>query len=149
CCRFEQDWQAGGRPSPEDFLAAAQGAERLALLAELLRLDVYYRRRVGEIPAPPDYQTRSPDAPALRGRTLTADRPRRRQEPAGAPQRTGPELPPSADGAAEAAATGGPVRFRVLRIHAAGGLGEVFVAEDTELEREVALKEIKSQHAGR
>jgi serine/threonine protein kinase/tetratricopeptide (TPR) repeat protein len=40
------------------------------------------------------------------------------------------------------------VRYRVLRPHARGGLGEVFVAEDTELHREVALKEIRPEHAG-
>ena len=38
-------------------------------------------------------------------------------------------------------------RYRVLRAHARGGLGEVFVAEDTELHREVALKEIQTRHA--
>ncbi len=39
-------------------------------------------------------------------------------------------------------------RYRILRPHAKGGPGEVFVAEDTELHREIALKQIQAQHAG-
>jgi len=45
-------------------------------------------------------------------------------------------------------ASSGPSRYRIMRPHARGGLGEVFVAHDEELHREVALKEIQAQHAG-
>ncbi|MEZ6104927.1 MAG: protein kinase [Pirellulaceae bacterium] len=38
---------------------------------------------------------------------------------------------------------GGTSRFHIVRPHARGGLGEVFLAQDSELNRQVALKEIQ------
>ncbi len=49
--------------------------------------------------------------------------------------------------AAQAACKGASSRYHVVWAHAKGGLGEIFVAEDTELHRRVALKEIQPKHA--
>lgn len=42
----------------------------------------------------------------------------------------------------------GDGRFRLLRDHKEGGMGKVSVASDVELNRIVALKEIKPEYAG-
>src|SRR5262249_26891849 len=59
-----------------------------------------------------------------------------------AAETTLPHTPPREETTAAA------LRYRIPRPHARGGLGEVLVAEDLELHREVALKEIQPRHAG-
>lgn len=59
-----------------------------------------------------------------------------------ASERPAPTRPPS-----QGDLSSGGVRFRILRPHARGGLGEVHVARDAELNREVALKQIQPHYA--
>jgi tRNA A-37 threonylcarbamoyl transferase component Bud32 len=56
------------------------------------------------------------------------------------PDATGPYVPQASDGTA-------CLRYQRLRQHARGGLGEVFIALDQSLHREVAIKEIKERYA--
>jgi hypothetical protein len=64
CSRFEADWQsalAGGRrPIIEEYLGAVPEAEREQLVRELVILDAWFRRRIGELPQADDYQARFP-----------------------------------------------------------------------------------------
>src|SRR5437763_817876 len=64
CDRFEAVRKAvpatGARPEIEQYVGAAAEQEYTALLAELILLDLHYRRRLGEEPRPEDYTQRFP-----------------------------------------------------------------------------------------
>jgi WD40 repeat protein/Flp pilus assembly protein TadD/type II secretory pathway pseudopilin PulG/tRNA A-37 threonylcarbamoyl transferase component Bud32 len=46
------------------------------------------------------------------------------------------------------AATPAAARYALIQLHAQGGLGRIYLAQDNALNRQVALKEIKPEHAG-
>ena len=114
CDGFEAAWKASGRagtrPRIEDYLAGVAAPEQTALCRELIKLDIEYRRRLGEEAVVGDY-----------ARFLA-------QEPA--PPGGGDEIPiPLRLG-----------RYRIAARLGAGGFGVVYRGYDEELRREVAIK---------
>jgi formylglycine-generating enzyme required for sulfatase activity/serine/threonine protein kinase len=61
CLEFEAAWKTGAPPRIESLLVDTPEPERSALLRELLLLDLDYRSRGGQTPAPEEYQARFPD----------------------------------------------------------------------------------------
>src|SRR5579884_4290859 len=65
--QFEQAWQSGQQPNPEQYLPGGDAPWRAPLLRELIHTDLEYRLRAGQAPRVEDYLERFPE--------LTADPP--------------------------------------------------------------------------
>src|SRR5262249_19657644 len=85
--RFEATWKAGPPPSLRDFLGGETGSRRVALLAELVRVDLDCRRQAGDPRQVEDYLAEFPELLGPGG-TLPAPLARQAQEP-------GPDADPS------------------------------------------------------
>ena len=146
CDRFEAVWQTGGRPSIHEFLDDVSDLDRTVLLRELLLVDLACRRCQGERPDPADYIDQFPGQTELVVEVFDQLESTVSQLDTSGP--TGPwhgEQSPA--GGSDSSASVG-VRYQILRRHARGGLGEVFVAREEDLKREVALKQIRPDYAG-
>jgi tetratricopeptide (TPR) repeat protein len=158
---FDAAWQSATPPKLDDFLPPCEEGDYAEALRGLVRIDLERRLKRGEAIGLEHYLERYPelrqDADRLAQLVLFESElrrgiadlraaqnglapPTKDDEPDG----VRPDVSTQVDAAAPkpAAPTAGP-RYRPLRYHARGGLGEVWVAQDAELNREVALKRIR------
>ncbi len=156
--RFEAAWQAGTFLRLEELLGEFPEHEQPAVLRELLAMEIELTRRQGLSPSATSYRSRFARHAQIVDKVLS--RLGLSEQIPSADKRVGhfsDQNPPNEASfvtLTESKIVISPVasslpanasRYSTTRLLAQGGLGLVYVAEDTELHRKVALKEIKDK----
>ena len=158
--RFESRWRSGDRGSIERSLAETDPSRAPGVLSLLIEAEIRLRREAGERPSSGEYLARFPEhADLIDAAFESLGETWIREGDEGGPGHT--EQFPGSDGrfptaidrdatehadgatAGEAHSPKDGCRYRIVSRHDGGGLGEIFIADDLELNRAVALKEIR------